>query len=629
MPNNNGDITFKYGTQEAYNGLSSIDENAIYITTDTHRIYIGGADYTDDTQMNNVTKQYVDASCASVESKIGDVVDEKIGDTAAATTEEWLTEHVNPVGSAVVVDNSLTISGAAADAKAVGDAISSVSMCTMMMGTDDVNIDTTEFTSNDICLVDGTFSQFDGWCSTPYVYCRGNSIEYKAHYYHASATDIAYLAFFDAKKQMTHCLKSSDLSDVGGTVEGTITAGTDDYYVRCVGRTNAQLGYYLKLHGRGISDDVTDLKSEVIINTSDIYAINSFIGNAGVNLLYSDYPSTQILNTNGTFTEYGGGWKSTGYVNCSEVNTLSYTATTFHAGSIDLAYLAFFDRNKQIISMLKSSDLEEQSATVTDTVQVPENAVYVMCTGKTSDCFIKINGTGMQLSAQQFNSIKATNLKMLCIGDSLTRGVINSNVDIIKESYPYWLGKMLSSEFDNAGFPGGRPDTWWARKHLYAQPTQATTLVTIMFGTNGGLETNTLDVDVEPYGDYNDYANTPVGCYCKIIEWVMAQTSNNAQIVLITPPMNWSTRSETIAQTKFNIVKNSIPTIYAIAERYGVPVINAFYESGINKFNATTFLPDDGIHLSAKGYHKLGSFLARKIASMYSEFSQSDTGTVI
>lgn len=74
MPNNNGDITFKYGTQEAYNGLSSIDENAIYITTDTHRIYIGGADYTDDTQMNNVTKQYIDNIASTVNSRVDNII---------------------------------------------------------------------------------------------------------------------------------------------------------------------------------------------------------------------------------------------------------------------------------------------------------------------------------------------------------------------------------------------------------------------------------------------------------------------------------------------------------------------------------------------------------------------------
>ena len=35
----------------------------------------------------------------------------------------WLDENVDPVGSAVVVDSSLSISGAAADAKATGDGL--------------------------------------------------------------------------------------------------------------------------------------------------------------------------------------------------------------------------------------------------------------------------------------------------------------------------------------------------------------------------------------------------------------------------------------------------------------------------------------------------------------------------
>ena len=38
----------------------------------------------------------------------------------------WLTAHVNPVGSAVVVDNSLTVSGAAADAKTTGNKIANI-----------------------------------------------------------------------------------------------------------------------------------------------------------------------------------------------------------------------------------------------------------------------------------------------------------------------------------------------------------------------------------------------------------------------------------------------------------------------------------------------------------------------
>ena len=48
-----------------------------------------------------------------------EVTDEQI----AADVTAWLAANVNPVGSAVVVDTSLTIAGAAADAKVTGDAI--------------------------------------------------------------------------------------------------------------------------------------------------------------------------------------------------------------------------------------------------------------------------------------------------------------------------------------------------------------------------------------------------------------------------------------------------------------------------------------------------------------------------
>lgn len=78
---------------------------------------------------------------AQVENQIGSVVEEQIGGAVAEQiggvvneqlpplvsegipeeVSEWLTENVDPVGSAVMVDTSLTISGAAADAKATGD----------------------------------------------------------------------------------------------------------------------------------------------------------------------------------------------------------------------------------------------------------------------------------------------------------------------------------------------------------------------------------------------------------------------------------------------------------------------------------------------------------------------------
>lgn len=68
-----------------------------------------------DTELPLLRDQINDVS-ADIETQI----DEKISPEVSS----WLGEHVTPVGSAVVVDDTLTIQGAAADAKKTGDEIS-------------------------------------------------------------------------------------------------------------------------------------------------------------------------------------------------------------------------------------------------------------------------------------------------------------------------------------------------------------------------------------------------------------------------------------------------------------------------------------------------------------------------
>lgn len=48
-------------------------------------------------------------------------IEEKLSDGVGEYVTDWLDEHVTPVGSAVVVDDSLVVQGAAADSKKVGD----------------------------------------------------------------------------------------------------------------------------------------------------------------------------------------------------------------------------------------------------------------------------------------------------------------------------------------------------------------------------------------------------------------------------------------------------------------------------------------------------------------------------
>ena len=482
------------------------------------------------------------------------------------------------------------------------------------------NLTISDFTSQDCYRTNGESQAFGGdWVSTDFIPCYGSTVKYKGYAFWSSSVDLAVVAFFGVDKQMTHYIASSEvLSAMGNdTVSGEVSTQPGDYYVRVISYTSRVPDSYVVVSAGNLYS-----KLSVVDDLSDA------VGTSGIEIGYNGFTSDQILLENGTFQSYGEPWRSTDYISCFGAKSVQYTATPFHGNDVNLvAYVAFFDRDKNLISFLDSSSFPfGYHVNQTGSADVPQNAYYVRIVGQDSKCRLSIESTGLE----QFTAFKASDLKILCIGDSLTRGVINTNVDIIRESYPYWVGKTLSSYAANAGYPGGVPRTWWARKANYEQPTVNTDLVLIMFGTNGELTQNTLATDVEPYTDYADYADTSVGCYCKIIEWIMEQTSNHAQIILMTPPMPWpTTRDESYARGKYNTCLNSLPVIRAIAERYALPVIDVFYGSGMNKYNGSVFRPNDGIHFGAKGYHKLGTFIARQVASMYSTFDVDETGTVI
>ena len=157
--------------------------------------------------------------------------------------------------------------------------------------------------------------------------------------------------------------------------------------------------------------------------------------------------------------------------------------------------------------------------------------------------------------------------KILCIGDSLTSGA-NYNEEwgaetspgaSIDENYPRMLGRMLNGETTNAGFSGYSASTWWnAKKNTYTFANYDTFI--IWLGTNNGL-TDTLDTDVNPYTDYNDFAETETGYYCKIIEKIKAE--NESCLIVLT---------KVFASKGSKATTNLV--IDKIAQKYGLPVID-------------------------------------------------------
>lgn len=76
-----------------------------------------------DTPLNADNLNRLEEGVAGLYSDVAEI-EEELGEGIGEYVTDWLTEHVDPTGSAVVVDNTLSITGAAADAKKTGDEIS-------------------------------------------------------------------------------------------------------------------------------------------------------------------------------------------------------------------------------------------------------------------------------------------------------------------------------------------------------------------------------------------------------------------------------------------------------------------------------------------------------------------------
>lgn len=152
---------------------------------------------------------------------------------------------------------------------------------------------------------------------------------------------------------------------------------------------------------------------------------------------------------------------------------------------------------------------------------------------------------------------------IICIGDSLTDGTYMAG-DLawknIEENYPFYLSRMLGTPVENAGVGGYSASDWFINcsdNYDYGRYNAAI----IWLGTNNGY-TDTLDTDVEPYSDYNSYAETETGYYCRIIEKIQ-QANPNCRIYLMT-----------VFASKDD-VKISNRVIKKIAARYDLQIIDA------------------------------------------------------
>ncbi len=217
----------------------------------------------------------------------------------------------------------------------------------------------------------------------------------------------------------------------------------------------------------------------------------------------------------------------------------------------------------------------------------------------------KINGI------TKYNYISYAMWKVLCIGDSLTSGAyydeawgeIATPGKSIDQNYPRLLGRMLGAEVTNGGFSGYSASNYYTEK-LSTFDLSAFDTFIIWLGTNNGL-TDTLDADVEPYTDYNNYAATETGYYCKIIEKIKA--NNPSCLIVLTK----------IFASKGNVAATNA-VIDKIAAKYGLLVVD---NSDINH----TARPELHCNISNPHFGKAGNlFIANRYIEQIGNYLHDD-----
>lgn len=171
--------------------------------------------------------------------------------------------------------------------------------------------------------------------------------------------------------------------------------------------------------------------------------------------------------------------------------------------------------------------------------------------------------------------------KGLCIGDSLTCGVVNgtsSGAINTTKNYPYWFNKMTNLAVDVDGHPG------WTASQMYERVKsnnyEEYSFILLFLGTNGGLTTD-----------------EQISAYKQIIEKFI-NDNNSIKIFLITPfTVNNYSKQDTVNQ------------IYAIGKEKEIAVIDAniapfkytVIDGKIHEYDIT--------HLSEMGYFLLANVI--------------------
>ena len=371
--------------------------------------------------------------------------------------------------------------------------------------------------------------------------------------------------------------------------------------------------------------------------TNNVYEeLKSFTQIVGFNTkenVYEDSISGYLNTSDGVSVVSDSGYRTTDFI---EIHS-PVVRRNWHGG-----YVYYYDSSKHYLGYIDVVGSEDDEHSYLINTKAIENAVYLRLVFYASfsedRIYIEYNQLTPNYLSVQIENIKNSNrfvngnVKIICIGDSITHGDYGSNPpgtpDDHYECYPYfvslllgksdnykrgWVSGELNQDFSvmNLGVNGATPKSWYnnywsAYSFLFNSENNEKIFVPIMFGANCEF-TDTVDTDT-PSSD------TEIGYYKRIIENIMSLSGGKAQIVLLPPTFADPIRMP--ANSHNAIVDN--PIVHKLAKFYNLPFIDTYYEMGISSINTNVYQPVDGLHLGLIGYSKLGSFLLSQFNSVLS-----------
>lgn len=465
------------------------------------------------------------------------------------------------------------------------------------------NIIPLQYRQTSVVLYGGGTGTYDNWYSTDYVPCvPGECFHFGAWGYYNGTINICPVSFFDSSRQYISGISSVNLP----AHQTANNRRLDDIVIIPPNAAYYKQSYYSE---GGIDNFTTKL---VLIGTDGIIEmLNSLLA----------WEAMAITANKTDIPLYGGGtgtydnWYSTDYIDCSHSLQLDIVAWCYFTNNINISPITFYDSNKRYLSSVSGEEgtiLPDygQNRLYRGQIDIPGNAKYFRLAS-----YQGTGGSTYHVSASEYvfhtDAKFIDNLDIVCIGDSLTEGdqgadPYASAQNITPYNYPYWMQNYLGCRVTNKGVSGYTAIQVWNNVVQSIDFTDVNTII-IMLGTNGRL-TDTIDTDCPAGVNYTNYANTNTGCYCKIIEYCMAQTSGTAQIILCTPPhvgtVRGQKRTDTIA---------SAEVVRKIASRYCLPLIDMMAESGFSDYNENVYQPVDGLHFSIEGYKRMGTFIGSRV----------------